>query len=103
MSPPGFVGVGMRPRDATSRSLQRCDFRLRRGASSIPLRDPTVPSLPVDAGVVVEPVRKSASCRSAKRNGHGPYRYLADVPERLPTQPASQLDELLPHHRQPRR
>ncbi len=29
-------------------------------------------------------------------------RYLTDVLERLPTQPASQLDELLPHHWQPR-
>ena len=29
---------------------------------------------------------------SAKLNGHDPYRYLADVLERLPTQPASQLD-----------
>ena len=41
--------------------------------------------------------------QSAKLNGHDPYRYLADVLERLPTQPASQLDELLPHHWQPRR
>ena len=40
--------------------------------------------------------------QSAKLNGHDPYRYLADVMERLPTQPASQLDELLPHHWQPR-
>ena len=35
-------------------------------------------------------------------NGHDPYRYLADVLGRLPTQPASQLDELLPHQWQPR-
>lgn len=41
--------------------------------------------------------------QSAKLNGHDPYRYLAEVLERLPTQPASQLDELLPHHWQPRR
>jgi transposase len=40
--------------------------------------------------------------QSAKLNGHDPYRYLTDVLERLPTQPASQLDELLPHHWQPR-
>jgi transposase len=39
--------------------------------------------------------------QSAKLNGHDPYRYLTDVLERLPTQPASQLDELLPHHWQP--
>jgi transposase len=36
--------------------------------------------------------------QSAKLNGHDPYRYLKDVLERLPTQRASQLDALLPHH-----
>lgn len=35
--------------------------------------------------------------QSAKLNGHDPYRYLADILERLPTQPASRTDELLPH------
>jgi len=35
--------------------------------------------------------------QSAKLNGHDPYRYLKDVLERLPTQPASRLKELLPH------
>jgi len=35
--------------------------------------------------------------QSAKLNGHEPYRYLKDVLERLPTQPVSRLDELLPH------
>jgi transposase len=35
--------------------------------------------------------------QSAKLNGHEPYRYLKDVLERLPTQPASRLAELLPH------
>ncbi len=35
--------------------------------------------------------------QSAKLNGHNPYRYLADILERLPTQPASCLEELLPH------
>jgi transposase len=39
--------------------------------------------------------------QSAKLNGHDPYRYLKDVLERLPTQPASRIDELLPHHWQP--
>ncbi len=34
---------------------------------------------------------------SAKLNGHDPYAYLKDVLERLPTQPASRIDELLPH------
>jgi transposase len=40
--------------------------------------------------------------QSAKLNGHDPYRYLKDVLERLPTQPASRIEELLPHHWQPR-
>jgi transposase len=35
--------------------------------------------------------------QSAKLNAHDPYRYLKDVMERLPTQPASRLEELLPH------
>ena len=35
---------------------------------------------------------------SARLNGHDPYAYLRDVLERLPTQPASRIDELLPHH-----
>ena len=35
--------------------------------------------------------------QSAKLNGLDPYRYLRDVLERLPTQPASRLEELLPH------
>jgi hypothetical protein len=39
--------------------------------------------------------------QSAKLCGHEPYRYLRDVLERLPTQPASQLEELLPHRWRP--
>jgi hypothetical protein len=35
--------------------------------------------------------------QSAKLNGHDPYRYLKDILERLPTQPASRVEELLPH------
>jgi transposase len=34
---------------------------------------------------------------SARLNGHDPYAYLRDVMERLPAQPASRIDELLPH------
>ena len=34
---------------------------------------------------------------SARINGHEPYAYLKDVLERLPTQPASRIEELLPH------
>jgi hypothetical protein len=34
---------------------------------------------------------------SARLNGHGPYAYLRDVRECLPTQPASRIDGLLPH------
>jgi len=35
--------------------------------------------------------------QSAKLNGHDPYAYLRDVLERLPTQPNSRIEELLPH------
>lgn len=38
---------------------------------------------------------------SARMNGHDPYAYLRDVLERLPTQPASRIDELLPHRWSP--
>lgn len=34
---------------------------------------------------------------SARLNGHEPHAYLKDVLERLPTQPASRVGELLPH------
>ena len=34
---------------------------------------------------------------SARINGHDPYAYIRDVLERLPTHPASRIDELLPH------
>jgi len=36
--------------------------------------------------------------QSARLNNHDPYRYLKDVLERLPTQPASRIAELLPHN-----
>jgi transposase len=39
--------------------------------------------------------------QTAKLNGHDPYRYLKDVLERLPTQPASRIEELLPHRWKP--
>lgn len=35
--------------------------------------------------------------QTAKLNGHEPYAYLKDVLTRLPTQRASEIDELLPH------
>ena len=38
---------------------------------------------------------------SARLNGHDPYLYLRDILERLPTQPASRIDDLLPHRWQP--
>jgi transposase len=34
---------------------------------------------------------------SARMNGLEPHAYLRDVLERLPTQPASRIQELLPH------
>lgn len=38
---------------------------------------------------------------SARLNGHEPHAYLRDVLERLPTQPARRIGELLPHRWQP--
>jgi transposase len=38
---------------------------------------------------------------SVRLNGHEPHAYLRDVLERLPTQPASRIGELLPHRWQP--
>jgi transposase len=35
--------------------------------------------------------------QSAKLNGHDVFAYLNDVLERLPSWPASRIDELLPH------
>jgi transposase len=39
--------------------------------------------------------------QSAKMNGLDPYAYLKDVMERLPTQKASAINDLLPHNWQP--
>jgi hypothetical protein len=35
--------------------------------------------------------------QSAKLNGHDSYQYLRDILDRLPTHPASRIEELLPH------
>ena len=39
--------------------------------------------------------------QSARLNGHDPYAYLKAVLTRLPTQRASEIDQLLPHIWQP--
>ncbi len=39
--------------------------------------------------------------QSAKLNGHDPYAYLKDVLQRLPTQRACDIGELLPHRWMP--
>ena len=39
--------------------------------------------------------------QSARLNSHDPYAYLKDILERLPTQPASRIGELLPHRWKP--
>ena len=38
---------------------------------------------------------------SARIKGHEPYAYLKEVLQRLPTQPASRIEELLPHRWKP--
>jgi transposase len=40
--------------------------------------------------------------QSAKLNGHDPWAYLSDILTRLPTHLNSRIEELLPHHWQPR-
>ncbi|KPB22000.1 putative transposase [Pseudomonas amygdali pv. photiniae] len=39
--------------------------------------------------------------QSARMNGHDPFAYLKDLLPRLPTQKASEIDQLLPHHWMP--
>ena len=39
--------------------------------------------------------------QSARMNGHDPYAYLKDVLRRLPTQKASEIEQLLPHQWMP--
>jgi transposase len=39
--------------------------------------------------------------QSARLNGHDPWAYLRDVLQRLPTQPNSRIEDLLPHRWQP--
>lgn len=39
--------------------------------------------------------------QSAKLNGHDPFAYMKDILSRLPTQPMSQIEELLPHRWHP--
>ena len=39
--------------------------------------------------------------QSARLNGHDPYAYLKDVLSRLPTQWASEIEQLLPHKWEP--
>ena len=39
--------------------------------------------------------------QSARMNGHDPWAYLSDVLQRLPTQPNSRIEGLLPHRWQP--
>jgi transposase len=39
--------------------------------------------------------------QSAKLNGYDPHAYLKDVLQRLPTQRASEIEQLLPHRWSP--
>lgn len=41
--------------------------------------------------------RRDQALATARLNGHEPYAYLKGVLERLPTQPASRIGELLPY------
>ena len=100
---------------ATARSI---DYSLKRWAALVRFIDDG--DLPIDNNWVENQIRPIAigrnnwlfagSLRAGKRaaavmslvhsarlNSHEPYAYLTDVLERLPTQPASRIAELLPH------
>lgn len=53
------------------------------------------------ASVRKRPTALMSLIQSAQLNGHEPFSYLKDVLERLPTQPYSRIEELLPHRWQP--
>ena len=55
-----------------------------------PMREPDF--LPVSRHLV-----DAVESKRSSLNGHEPYRYLKDLLERIPTQPASRLEELLPN------
>ena len=106
-----------------SASARALDYSLKRWAALIRFADDG--QLPVDNNWVENQIRPIAVGRnnwlfagslragkraaavmsliqSARMNGHDPYAYLQDVLTRLPTQRASQIDQLLPHCWQPR-
>jgi len=47
--------------------------------------------------VSTESVAAARPLGASPANTYDPYRYLENVLERLPTQPAGRIDELLPH------
>jgi transposase len=100
---------------ATARAI---DYSLKRWAALTRYLDD--PALPIDNNFDEQQIRPWATGRknwlfagtlmagqraaaimsliqSAKLNGHDPYAYMKDVLARLPTQPARQIDDLLPH------
>ena len=104
---------------ATARAI---DYSLKRWAALT--CDLTDPALPIDNNHDEQQIRPWATGRknwlfagtlaagqraalitsliqSAKLNGHDPYAYLKDVLQRLPTQRASRIGELLPHRWMP--
>jgi len=46
---------------------------------------------------VIDKLTHECLLHSARINGHDPYAYFKDVLERLPTHPASRIEDLLPH------
>ena len=101
---------------ATAKAL---DYSLKRWAALIRFADEG--QLPVDNNWIENQIRPIAIGRnnwlfagslragkraaavmsliqSARMNGHDPWAYINDVLRRLPTQPNSRINELLPHH-----
>jgi hypothetical protein len=79
--------------------------QLRTNAIVITVAQPVcLPKLPDSQGIFERTVCEGTPLKvimnliqSAKLNGHDPSDYLKDVHARLPTQPARDIDDLLPH------
>lgn len=65
------------------------------GRAGVAIRQSTVSQWSLRGGI--RAAAAMSLIQSAKLNRHDPYAYLKDVLERLPAQPASRIEELLPH------
>lgn len=66
-----------------------------------PVRNLYGGELPIDNHWVENQLDEPTAFGTAQLSRHDPYAYLKDVLGRLTTQPASRIDELLPHRWRP--